>query len=368
MKRGYVKAHADVTGDLPLQTLSVRIVLKAKGWILEKMASRLAEHLTPLGIKAEIADYPSPAVDLNHWMIYYDIDGALVSRNTLAITHVDRPAKLKVLETRLRGADLGVCMSRMTLEQLVKSGIPREKLCYILPAHDNDVVPNRIVIGLTTQIRNDGAKRESILIKAAQSMRLDAFHFSIVGPRWERIIGILQAAGATVDYSPGSKENDAHRRIVLERLAGFDYFLYMGWDEGSMGLMDALAAGIPTIVTPQGFHLDIRAAITYPIVDQQDLCSVFSRLASERQVRIDEVGDLTWERYARDHALLWRAICAGQTSGLNALVPHVSDGLPPIDLSTAPIDAANPWSYARGRLRNLASDARLLWRLRNSKP
>jgi len=47
--------------------------------------------------------------------------------------------------------------------------------------------------------------------------------------------------------------------VYKELIPTLDYYLYVGKDEGQMGFIDALAAGIPTIVTPQGFHLDERA-------------------------------------------------------------------------------------------------------------
>lgn len=305
--------------------IKVCLVLKDRGWIVEKMAMRLLEQLPNWNVDAKIAFMPSSEVDVNHWMIYNELQGDLVSINTLAITHVDRPAKLHVLKQRMKKADMAICMSRMTLKQLVSSGIPSQKLCYITPAHDGNAKPKRIVIGITTQIRMDGAKREDILIQMAKTIRLDAFHFEIIGPNWENVIKYFEAAGATVNYTPGeSKDNVAHLRLVMERINSFDYYLYMGWDEGSMGFLDALAAGIPTIVTPQGFHLDINGGITHSFTDTVQLCSIFDILAEERQRRIDSVAGLTWNEYARQHALVWHAMVEGQREGINALL-HEKD-------------------------------------------
>jgi len=307
--------------------IKVCLVLKYRGWILEKMATRLAEQLPKWNVEAEIAEMPSPAADVNHWMYYNDLEGGFVSRNTLSITHVDRAAKMHVLKQRLLKADMGICMSRMTLERLVSSGIPRRQLCYIIPAHDGNVKPKKIVIGITSTIRPDGAKREDVLIQMAQTIRLDMFHFIIIGPNWEKIIPILKAAGATVDYIPGAfeKDNAEHMRFILDRLSCFDYYLYMGWDEGSMGILDALAAGIPTIVTPQGFHLDINGGITHPFSDVSELCAIFKKLAKERQDRIDSVSNLTWNEYARQHALVWNSIIHGEPQGNIDALLHDKD-------------------------------------------
>ena len=161
--------------DMP-EPLTVRLVLKDRGWILEKFALRLAENLPNWNVQADIDERPSPTADVNHWMWYCDIEGREVgSRHTLFVTHVDRPAKVLLLKERLKKADLAICMSRMTVEELVRRGIKREKLCFITPAHDGRVTPRRIVVGITSRVRPDGAKREDLLVRLAATMRLDAF-------------------------------------------------------------------------------------------------------------------------------------------------------------------------------------------------
>jgi hypothetical protein len=304
-----------------IKPIKVCLVLKDRGWILEKMALRLSEQLLNWNVTSEIAFAPSSSADVNHWMYYNDLQGDFVGKNTLMITHVDRPVKLHVLKQRLKKADMGICMSRMALDQLISSGIPSQKLCYITPGHDGNIKPKRIVIGITSQIRKDGAKREYVLVQMAQTIRLDAFHFDILGPNWENVIPYFEAAGATVNYNTGSqKDNLEHLRLVRECLNRMDYYLYMGWDEGSMGLLDALAAGIPTIVTPQGFHLDINNGITYSFINSKQLCSIFEQLAEERQKRINSVSGLTWNAYAHKHALLWHSLVERKNEDINTLL------------------------------------------------
>ena len=57
----------------------------------------------------------------------------------------------------------------------------------------------------------------------------------------------------------------------------FDYYFYPGLDEGSLGTLDALAAGVKTIVTNQGFHLDLTNGVTHGFWDYGD-----SEISSER--------------------------------------------------------------------------------------
>jgi len=166
----------------------------------------------------------------------------------------------------------------------------REKLRYITPAHDGLVIPRRIVIGITSRLRGDKAKREHLLIRLCDTMRLDAFHFEIIGRGWEEVIPRLEAAGARVRYYPGTDDGIEDYRINLERVPLFDYYLYLGFDEGSMGFLDALAAGVPTIVTPQGFHLDINGGVTHAFSNIAELCNIFEELVWKRQCLIDNIG------------------------------------------------------------------------------
>jgi hypothetical protein len=300
--------------------LKVRLVLERgnKYWILGKFANRLEQNLTDWNIQADIAETPSADVDVNHWMFYgyawsffFQENRRKSTRSTMAITHVDDPIKLRIVREALdQVVDVGICMSRMTAKELARQGIKSEALCYISPAHDGAVLPRRTVIGITSRVYADGRKREHLLILVAKSMPLDLFHFEIIGEGWEEVISHLRAAGATVAYYPSTDDFTQAYVYTMERIRAFDYYLYLGLDEGSMGLLDALAAGVNTIVTRQGFHLDIPGGITYGFLNATELIGIFKELRDQRQSLIDSVKDLTWEEYARQHAIVWRCLLA----------------------------------------------------------
>ena len=337
--------------------MRVRLVLTQKGWIFEKFAARLAENLPHWNVDVDVSRDVCPEADFNHWIVYLDTlehtDEDLALRSTMFITHVDRPAKLTVLKKRMATAEMGFCMSRMTVDDLVARGLDRKRLCFITAGHDGLIKPRRIKVGITSRLREDGAKREDILLDAARMTRLDAFQFEIIGPGWEKVIPELEAAGAAVSYFPGTADGRADYRINLERVPQFDYYLYMGFDEGSMGLFDALAAGVPTIVTPQGFHLDIEHGITFPIRDAGELREVFRNIPAERQARVNSVARLTWDNYAKGHALVWRAILNGRRDEIPQLLesqPEVSAGT--VSRSGGPLKTQYPvrWALSKGAL------------------
>jgi hypothetical protein len=288
-------------------------------WILGKFALRLESNLRLMGVDVDIAKVPDPAADVNHHIIYFDYDGRRNSVDTVMITHLDSPQKVEKVRRQLQVAQLGVCMSTGTVEQLVTAGVPRDRLAAIVPAHDEVLRPRPTVIGLTSKIHGDGRKREQLLLQLARTIRPEDFQFRIMGGGWDAIVRGLRELGFTVDY------HDAFDYELNIRLVPtFDYYLYLGMDEGAMGFVDALAAGVPTIATPQGYHLDAPGGLTHPFVTLEELVEVFRQVAARRRPLTDAVRDWTWPCYARRHLEHWGRLL-GPGRAPTAPSPHVLD-------------------------------------------
>jgi hypothetical protein len=311
------------------------------------MCRRLGEELGKLGHGVSLSDAPDPTADINHFMLFWWVPETCPPRSTAAVTHIDDSHRLELARLTIERTDLAICMSSMTVKQLVTARVPRNKLCYILPAIDGGVVGRRIKIGLTTRVYPDGRKREWMLERLAGEMDLGRFNFEIHGAGWERTIERLQGAGATVDYYDESQDFEADYRVIRDRLPSFDYYLYLGLDEGSMGTLDALAAGVPTIATPKGFHVDIPHGITYPWWEYSELREVFERIREERDARIKGVEPLTWRRYAENHATVWKALLEGRVQELPKILNQES--LEPLG------------GYSANQEKHLASERRKLF-------
>ena len=75
-----------------------------------------------------------------------------------------------------------------------------------------------------------------------------------------------------------------------------------------MGFLDALAAGVETIVTPQGFHMDLKDGITYPCKTVKEFAEALLELQRKRERLIKLVEPLTWENYAKKHIEIWECL------------------------------------------------------------
>ena len=280
-----------------------------RSWIIQKIAENLAEHLQPLDVQVNITEAVDESADLVHHMSWAFANINTRQPSTMFITHLDDIYKLnQVRSTLASDVGVGICMSSDTVRQLVDHGTPAGSLCFISPAHDGLISRRRTVIGITSRVYADGRKREALLKDVARRMRLDGFEFRIFGLGWEPTITVLERAGAKVAYFGESDNFRKDYDTIQAEIPKFDYYLYLGMDEGSLGTLDALSAGVATIVTPQGFHLDLPGGITHPVITLDDLERVFRALDAERVARVASVTGLTWEAYALRHAAVWRAL------------------------------------------------------------
>jgi hypothetical protein len=281
----------------------IRIVCADEGWIFRKFADRMADELAEKGFAVCVAAFADRDADINHYIsygLYMPLDDL---RDTLMVTHVDSLDKVSLLKNQLSVARMAICMSRETMLSLTQMGLPREKLCYINPAHDGNMKPKKYVLGITHRTYDDHRKRASVLIDICEAVSPSFFSWKIMGAGWEKIVSDIRAMGFEVEYYDEFDYDKYH-----ELMPSLDYYLYWGYDEGSMGYLDALAAGVGTIVTPQGFHLDFGAGITYPCQTIGDIIDTLLDLERNKRNRIRIVEDYTWAAYVEKHLEVWNYV------------------------------------------------------------
>jgi CRISPR/Cas system CMR-associated protein Cmr5 small subunit len=283
--------------------MRINIVCRKDGWIFTKFAEKLYSCLENEQIDVTISDSPRRDVDLNHHIPYLLYEP--YTNDTLMITHVDCRMKLDRIKKQLERARVGICMSKQTRDTLIMLGISADKLCYINPAQDNIIKPKKYGIGITHRCydRYDVRKRASAIIDVLDGINPAYFKIYIMGAGWDDIVLKLQQINFEVVYY-----NDFQYEIYLKIMNSIDYYLYMGFDEGSMGYLDAMASGVGTIITPQGFHLDTHYPIDYPCTNIKEFHNAFVDLQSKREERIKAVSDWSWHNYAMKHVQLWKYI------------------------------------------------------------
>lgn len=281
----------------------IRLILFVKGWIMEKFALRMKEQLEKRGFQVSIDSQIEEDADINHFIGFHWYEPLRDNRDTLMITHVMNKDVAEMLIKQLEVARMGICMSKEVMDKLVLWGVPREKLCYINPAHDGVIKPKKYVLGITHRNYKDHRKRQGALLDICNKLDPQYFTIKIMGRGWDEDVSELRNMGFEVEYYA-----DFDYETYVNMIPTLDYFLFWGFDEGTMGYLDAIAAGVETLVTPQGFHLDVKDGITYPCRTVNDFVDVLLQQQEKRKKRIKAVEDWTWERYVDKHIKVWKYV------------------------------------------------------------
>lgn len=293
--------------------MNVHIVIPEPetNWILGKIRDKLIEHASAEDTQITTSGGVDREADVNHYIPWWAAHGRLQSPSVLMVTHItpDETWKQRALEILPQATHL-TTMSRQAKGRLEMWGIPPENISVAHVGIDQDWQPRPIVVGLAYRIYGDGRKRETILLELADKMDLSAFRFMFIGTGWGAITAQLQERGVKATYY-NTDDYDVHKEMVPY----FNYWLYTpAWDEGSMGMLDALACGVQCILPRTGYCLDAApCAYWYDNLDQ--LAATFREIQYKRWKHREGIASWTWENYGRLHQEIYRRVadCQVQT-------------------------------------------------------
>ena len=280
-----------------------------KGWILSKIAERLRDELNQLpSVSCAINETPQSDADINHYFIYEIYDHKQCGKiDTLFVTHIDDTRKLLLLRKHLESA-YGICMSNNHLHELVAAGIPENRLCAVRIGIDHLVHKRKACIGIVSRCYNDGRKRQWMLLRLLGNISNSMFRFKIIGDRWDDVVTEMRRNGFSVDYDP-----DFSLEKYLSFFEDVDYALHMGIDEGAIGMIDAIDAGVPIIATRQGYHLDVEEGAEGGLFSSYDeLERIFKEIEDRKRKLSGLVENWTWSHYAKRHLEIWNRLLNNQ--------------------------------------------------------
>lgn len=305
------------------EKLRIRIVSENDGWILTKFAIKLQEELSKLGQEVDVSTQEDPTADVNHY-IHFErlkkIYNRFISVRTTMITHVDSLLLRDMVHYQANNNVIGICMSSDTLEKLSMWGIQRDRLCYVNPAQDGDILPRKIVIGITSQcvVDSKSGKGGSWLVQICRKLDFQFFRLEIMGQGWNDIINQLKRLGFEVTYYP-----KFDRKVYRKIIPSLDYWISYEINGYDMGYVDALSAGIKTIVSAGGFYSELQNSLTVLCDNIQDFINVLQKIQEDKKEIIDAVKNWTWESYARKHLEIWQYLT--KSKPLRELYAHQSE-------------------------------------------
>ncbi len=292
--------------------LTVHIVFTGENSLLENYAGNLQKELEMLGCQINLGRTEDSQADVNHYMCVDDLElrykGTYKTTDTTVRTVLtayghsgQAGGVLKDHEHRYMAC---ICTSIDEIGRLISEEIPRNKIYYIAPVVlDRGIKPKKINLGITNRCYHhfDFRKRDDLILQVCQQLEPDFFRFKIMGSGWDAIVEQLKGLKFEVEYY-ASFNREVYKRLI----PSLDYWLYYGFDEGAMGYLDALAAGVKTIATPQGFHLDTKCGLTHPCKTVQDFIGVLRNIQNEKKVVVDSVMEWGWKDCAKRHMEIWK--------------------------------------------------------------
>ena len=281
--------------------MKVNIIVPSETpWILYKFGECLQRELQKLNVEATVSHSYDQTSDINHSLTNCP-DVIVPKATSFMITHINQAFVMEDIISATKKDAFGICMSRETRDMLIASGAKRNRMCYVNPAQDGQISPKKITLGFTHRVYSDNRKRESMILDICKEIDPNVFRFEIMGAGWESIISEMEKMGFEVKYF-AEFDKEEYNNLILR----LDYYCYFGFDEGSMGYLDAVAAGIGTIVTPQGYHLDTECEITYPVSTIDEIVDVLLSLQEKRKKHYRFIETWTWENYAKKHLEIWK--------------------------------------------------------------
>ena len=251
--------------------LIVQIVGPSDGWILERLARRLADKL-PYAELVPWEPRPGPWTRMAYYVNYALYHGPSGLIDVGFFTHADETQHF--LE-RAKAVDHCVCMSKSYVEWLVARGV--EKVSHIRMGFDYYRYRPRLVLGVIGRLDHPRKGRELV-----HSLRALPF------------IKVLTTEG----------------RLSAEELPDFyqqlDYVLIPATVEGGpMSLLEGLARGKP-VIAPEGVGIVPELGPNdhvrlYPAGNGEALGRLVSECYREKLSCSQLVEDRTWDRWAEAH-------------------------------------------------------------------
>ncbi len=280
-----------------------------KGWVMEKMARMIVDYW-PTCDKPSFFHVPRSGFELTHWMHFMNVPLEYLKYSTgihtVQVTHVDSPEKLNYLEQLIKLGAVPVFMSKQHSTQVSKQIEGKFNSHVILPGSDVTLISNRKKILISSNYYPDGRKNENFLVNLAKEIRMDGYHFTFIGKSWEEVAKFLVDAGAQVELlSPQDLDHPSYE-TQLGILKGADCYLYLGFDEGSLGALDAYLSGTPMLISKQGFHMEFKPRTDVVLFeDFAEFKKAFIRITQRNQISSSELLKWSWYSFSSRYEQLW---------------------------------------------------------------
>lgn len=241
-----------------------------EGWIIEKLCSRLAKQLESHKFKPKIVSKCEHRSRYTVFMHYQNVEVCsehCLTKKFAFVYHVDDLQKLLIIRKLLKRGITLFFISRSQLQfvyKVLRLRSYRSQLRYIgigtdLAQESESMYQRPLTIGIASHRYPDGRKNEKWIRDALNSQDPHKIRIIFYGKRWEGEAEFLRSRNFNVEILRiNSKDFKDEYLELLRRMREWDIAIYAGFDEGSLGILDAYFLGCDLLVSRQGFHKDLN--------------------------------------------------------------------------------------------------------------
>lgn len=265
----------------------LHIVLSDRGWILEKLASEMAERLPYVSYDISV----NPHAHIQYYMTYNCFRSRVSPVEAGLFTHREQQEGAAArFDEVAREIDVRIAMSGTTANQLPPA--PGRITETISPGVDLEKFRPRVRIGIVGRTYGTGRKGEA-LVAAVQDV--EGIEWCFTGEGWP---------------GPALHVPEAELAAFYRSL---DYVLVPALIEGGpMSVLEALASGVEVIGAPAVGWITDFPHIPFERGNPDSLRAVLEDVVAKRTALRRSVEGMTWDAWADRHDALFRRVAPAE--------------------------------------------------------
>jgi hypothetical protein len=161
----------------------------------------------------------------------------------------------------------------------------------------------------------DGRKNEDWVKRFITENPDLVFTLTLIGKSWGTFVQDLKTSKVKVEWYGPDTNFDLEYALILKVIRQADLFLYTGFDEGSLGALDAYLLGVPLLISDQGFHKNFEKRGDISLFSNYEEFSANLRhIILEKNTTLRRNDEWAWSKYSDSHIQLWEALFKKATS------------------------------------------------------
>lgn len=301
---------------MPTAISSIEIIVDPgnKGWILEKIANRVCEEFKKLNLIANVRNAPKFDSDVTFWVQFTDktlsVDSTFLGGNlrSTLVTHVDDAQKLSRVKKLYHSKIDLIFMSKMHASSIANSIGITQLPESVRIGSDLAEQKKNFHIGIVSKCYPDGRKNENWLLDFEKKGLFKNVTLTIIGTGWKSIADKLISKGVDVNLLDNHKNPYPDYDEIIDIQKNFDLFFYFGFDEGSLGALDAYLLGTDLLITNQGFHTSFELSKDSFCENLIDAQQKFELKKAKYYANRELLGDWSWTNTANELLLHWMKV------------------------------------------------------------